>query len=62
MGMKKKNQVQILNFLFQQPGEFYVAFYLEKEIQPTPAFLGNSMNRGGWQATVHEVTKESDTT
>ena len=22
----------------------------------------NSMNRGAWQATVHEVTKESDTT
>ena len=22
----------------------------------------NSMNRGAWQATVHEITKESDTT
>ena len=24
--------------------------------------LGNSMDRGAWQATVHRVTKESDTT
>ena len=24
--------------------------------------LGNPMVRGGWQSTVHEVTKESDTT
>ena len=24
--------------------------------------LGNLMNRGAWQATVHGVTKESDTT
>ena len=24
--------------------------------------LGNSMNRGAWQATVHEVTKELDMT
>ena len=24
--------------------------------------LGNSMDRGAWQATVHEVAKESDTT
>ena len=24
--------------------------------------LGNAMDRGAWQATVHEVAKESDTT
>ena len=24
--------------------------------------LGNSMDRGAWQATVHRVAKESDTT
>ena len=24
--------------------------------------LGNPMNKGAWQATVHGVTKESDTT
>ena len=24
--------------------------------------LGNPMNRGAWQPTVHEVAKESDTT
>ena len=24
--------------------------------------LGNSMNRGAWQATVHGVAKDSDTT
>ena len=24
--------------------------------------LGNPMDKGAWQATVHEVTKESDTT
>ena len=58
----KKNQGQILNFLFQQPGEFYVVFSVEKEMQPTPEFLGNSIDRGSWQATVRGVTKESDTT
>ena len=26
------------------------------------SFLGNSMDRGAWQATVHGVTKESDMT
>ena len=26
------------------------------------SYLGNSMGRGAWQATVHEVTKESDMT
>ena len=25
------------------------------------SLLGNPMDRGGWQATVHGVTKESDT-
>ena len=31
--------------------------------QPIPVFLpGNPMDRGAWQATVHGVTKESDTT
>ena len=30
--------------------------------QPTPVFLpGKSMDRGAWQATVHEVAKDSDT-
>ena len=30
--------------------------------QPTPVFLpGKSMDRGAWRATVHEVTKDSDT-
>ena len=24
------------------------------------SYLGNLMNRGAWQATVHEVAKESD--
>ena len=29
--------------------------------QPTPVFLpGNSMDRGAWQATVHEVTKSGN--
>ena len=26
------------------------------------SFPGNSMDRGAWQATVHGVSKESDTT
>ena len=26
------------------------------------SYLGNTMNRGGWQAIGHGVTKESDTT
>ena len=26
------------------------------------SYLGNSMDRGAWQATVHGVTKESDMT
>ena len=31
--------------------------------QPTPVFLlGQSMNREAWQAIVHGVAKESDTT
>ena len=31
--------------------------------QHTPVFLvGNPMDRGAWEATVHEVTKELDTT
>ena len=31
--------------------------------QPTPVLLpGNPMDRGAWWATVHGVTKESDTT
>ena len=31
--------------------------------QPNPVFLPDkSMDRGAWQATVHRVTKESDTT
>ena len=37
---------------------------LEKEMT-TPlqySCLGNPTDRGAWQATVHEVTKESDTT
>ena len=29
---------------------------------PTPVFLPGKSHRGAWQATVHEVTKESDTT
>ena len=31
--------------------------------KPFPVFLpGNPMDRGAWRATVHGVTKESDTT
>ena len=31
--------------------------------EPIPVFLlGNPMDRGAWGATVHEVTKVSDTT
>ena len=29
---------------------------------PQYSCLGNPMDRGAWQATVHGVTKESDTT
>ena len=29
---------------------------------PQYSCLGNPMDRGSWQATVHGVTKESDTT
>ena len=30
----------------------------EKAVQPTPVFLsGESLDRGAWAATVHEVTK-----
>ena len=33
------------------------------EGQPTPfSCLGNLMDRGAWKATIHGVTKESDTT
>ena len=33
------------------------------EGQPTPfSCLGNPMDRGAWKATIHGVTKESDTT
>ena len=36
---------------------------LEKEMQPTLVFLcRKSHDRGAWQATVHGVTKESDST
>ena len=38
---------------------------LEKEMATHSSilpYLENSMNRGAWQATVHEVTKESDAT
>ena len=35
---------------------------LEEEMQPTPVCLGNAMDRGAWQATVHGVTKDSDRT
>ena len=35
---------------------------LEKGWQPTPVSLpGETHDRGAWQATVHGVTKESDT-
>ena len=35
---------------------------LEKEMQPTPLVcLGNPMDRGAWEVTVHEFP-ESDTT
>ena len=38
-------------------------FSWRRKWQPTPAFLpGNPMDRGVWQATVHGVAKESDTT
>ena len=34
-----------------------------KKQQPTPVFLpGEFQDRGAWQATIHGVTKESDTT
>ena len=36
---------------------------LEKEMEPTPhSCLENPMDRGTWQATVHRVSKEADTT
>ena len=37
---------------------------LVKENSNTPQYphLGNPMDRGAWQATVHGVTKELDTT
>ena len=36
---------------------------LEKGMVRTPVFLpGEFMDRGAWQATVHGVCKESDTT
>ena len=35
---------------------------LEKEMNPLQySCLGNPMDRGAWQATVHGVIKESDT-
>ena len=38
-------------------------FSWRRKWQPTPAFLpGNPMDRRVWQATVHGVAKESDTT
>ena len=38
-------------------------FPWRRKWQPTPVFpLENSMARGAWWATVHGVTKESDTT
>ena len=33
-----------------------------KKWQPTPVFLGNPMDRGVWQTTIHGVAKESDMT
>ena len=33
----------------------------EMEIQSSFSCLGNTMDRGAWWATVHEVAKESDT-
>ena len=33
---------------------------LEKEIATHSHIMGNPMDRGAWQATVHRVTKESD--
>jgi len=37
---------------------------LEKEMETHSqySFLGNPMDRGAWQAAVHGVTKESETT
>ena len=37
---------------------------LKKEMANSPRYscLRNPMNRGAWQATVHGVAKESDTT
>ena len=38
---------------------------LEKEMANSSSiscFLGNSLDRGAWRATVHGVTKESDIT
>ena len=33
---------------------------LEKEMATHSHIMGNPMDRGAWQATVHRVTKESD--
>ena len=35
---------------------------MEKEMATQYSCLGNSMDRGVWWATVHGVTKESNTT
>ena len=31
---------------------------LEKEMQPTPGFLENTMDRGAWLSKAHEVAKQ----
>ena len=33
---------------------------LEKEMTTHSSVLGNAIDRGAWQATVHEVAKELD--
>ena len=35
---------------------------LEKEITTHSVFMGNTMERGAWQTTVHGVTEKSDMT
>ena len=51
-----RQETRVRHFSWEDP--------LEKEIATHPSILsvGNPMDRGAWQATVHGVSKESEST
>ena len=62
---KKRNKTKI-HLLMQETRVLYLDWedWMEQETDNPLQYscLGNSMDRGAWSATVHGVTRESDTT